>query len=153
MESLCNTVYNGSAFNGFLECGSRFTLRLNTAKSTLKIALDKSSLKLNFLQKNSGRISLCPQVVDSMGSKDLHSHSSALYLKNSKCFRPLAPFLQESEICVHRISCKKFNNFNRLFFELFFDIIGTFGNIQPQCEPTFSYQYMFGDPWLHSCGR
>ncbi len=33
-ESRCNTVYNGTAFNGFLKCGSRFTLRLNTAKST-----------------------------------------------------------------------------------------------------------------------
>ncbi len=47
MESRCNT-----AFDGFLEFGSRFTLRLNTTKSTkLKNALDKSSLKLNFLQK------------------------------------------------------------------------------------------------------
>ncbi len=34
MKSQCNTIYNGTAFNGFLECGSRFTLRLNTAKST-----------------------------------------------------------------------------------------------------------------------
>ncbi len=53
MESRCNTVYNGTIFNGFLECGSRFTLKLNTAKSTivLKNVLDKSSVKLNFLPK------------------------------------------------------------------------------------------------------
>ncbi len=30
----CNTIYNGTAFDGFLVCGSRFTLRLNIAKST-----------------------------------------------------------------------------------------------------------------------
>ncbi len=34
-ESRCNTIYNGTTFIGFLECGSRFTLRLNTAKSTI----------------------------------------------------------------------------------------------------------------------
>ncbi len=74
-----------------------------------KNALDKSNLKLNFLQKkkNSGRISLFPQVVEPGGSKDLHSHSSALYFKNSKCLRTLARFLGESQICIRRVSCKE----------------------------------------------
>ncbi len=65
MKSRCNTVYNGTAFNGFLECRNRFTLRLNIAKSInyIENALDKSSLKLNFLQKK-GRKSLSPQVVE-----------------------------------------------------------------------------------------
>ncbi len=63
MESRCNTVYNCTAFNGFRECGSKFTLRLNTAKVPiiLKNALDKSSLKLNFLhEKQWTHISVSP---------------------------------------------------------------------------------------------
>ncbi len=90
VDSRCDTVYNGTTFNGFLECGSRFTFRLNTAKSTNyieKCFREKSSRKLNFLQKNSGRMSLSHQVVKPEGSKDLRSHSSALYFKNSKCLR------------------------------------------------------------------
>ncbi len=55
-------------------------------------------------------------------------------------FAPLFPFLGELEIRIHRVSCRKFNNFNQLLFEAFFDIIGTFGNIQSQYEPTFLYQ-------------
>ncbi len=105
----------------------------------LKNVLDKSNLKLNF---NSGRTSLCPQVVEPGGSNDLNSHSSDFYFKNSKCLRLLTPFLRETNISVHWVSCRKFNNFNQLLFEAFFDIIGTFGNIWLQCEPTFSYQYI-----------
>ncbi len=76
------------------------------------------------------------------GSNDLYSNSSALCFKNNKCLRLLVPFLGESEICVHSVSCRKFNNFNQLLIEAFFHIIETFGNIQPQCEPTFSNQYI-----------
>ncbi len=75
MESQCNTVYIGTAFNGFLECGSRFTLII------FKNALDNSSLKLNFLQKKKQwtHISISPSNGAS-DSKDLHSYSSALYV-------------------------------------------------------------------------
>ncbi len=57
-------------------------------------------------------------------------------------FASLASFLGESEICNHWVSCRKFNNFDQLLFEAFFDIIWTFGNIQHQWEPTFSFQYI-----------
>ncbi len=146
MESRCNIIYimaphSMNFWN--VEVSSLYSWTLPKVPIILKNALDKSSLKLNFLQKKkSGRISLPPQVVKLGVSRDLHSHCSALYFKNSKCLWPLAPFLRESEIYVHWVSGRKFNNFNQLLFEAFFDIIGTFGNIQRQCEPTFSYQYV-----------
>ncbi len=84
MESQCNTKYNGTAFDGFLECGSRFTLILNTAKSTNyieKYYRQKYSI-LNFLQKKKKQWThiFINQVVEPEGSKDSHSHSSALCL-------------------------------------------------------------------------
>ncbi len=104
-----------------VEVGSLKGWTLLKAPIILKNALDKSSQKLNFQQKkNSGRISLSPQVAEPRGSKDLYSHPSAFYFKNSKCLRPLAPFLEESEICIHRVSRRKFNNFDQLLFEVFF---------------------------------
>ncbi len=103
-----------------VEVGSLYGWTLLKVPIILKNALDKGSLKLNFLQKNSGRISLSPQVMEAGSFKDLHSHSSALYFKSSKYLGPLTPFLGESEICVRWVSCRKFNNLNQLLFEAFF---------------------------------
>ncbi len=51
----------------------------------------------------------------------------------------LALLLKEIDICAHRGFCMKFV-FGQLLMEAFFDIIGTFGTIQSENEPTFPFQ-------------
>ncbi len=65
MESRCDTIYNGTTFNGFLECGSRFTLRLKTAKSTNYIEKclrqKQSKIKFSTKKKQWAHISTSPR--------------------------------------------------------------------------------------------
>ncbi len=47
-----------------------------------------------------------------------------------KSFKPLAPLFGEIEICVNWFFCRKFN-FRLFMSKAFFNIIGTFSNVQP----------------------
>ncbi len=53
MESLRSTVYNGTGFDGFLKCGSRFSLRWNIAKNTnyIKKFFTQKQSKIKFSTK------------------------------------------------------------------------------------------------------
>ncbi len=55
--------------------------------------------------------------------------------------RPLVPLMGEIRHVRPLIFfCTKFNS-QQLLFEQFFDIINNFGNIQPENESTFTFQY------------
>ncbi len=91
MVSRCNTIYNGTPFNGFLEWESRFTLRLNTAKSTSynKKCFRQKQSKIKFsTKKQQTHISMCLSS-GARGSKDLHSHSSDLYRGGQKSYNAI----------------------------------------------------------------
>ncbi len=55
-------------------------------------------------------------------------------------FEPLAPPLGERDIYAYRLFFTKFNT-QQLLFEQFFDIIGNFGSVQLESEPTFPFHY------------
>ncbi len=54
---------------------------------------------------------------------------------------PLAPLMEEIDICEYWSSCRKFHS-QQLLFKAFFDIIDIFGTVEPYSEFTFPFQYI-----------
>ncbi len=84
-------------------------------------------------------------ITDSFGSVEhelnLLSHFSAIeYLKHINFWSPLAPLLGTIDMCAQGLYCTKFNS-QQLLFEAFFNIIGSFGSVEPWTESTFPFQY------------
>ncbi len=72
---------------------------------------------------------------------NLLSGFSTLYFRHINLWSPIAPLLEEIDICAHWVFCRKFNS-EELLFETFLDINNIFGSIQPCSASTFQFQYI-----------
>ncbi len=92
-------------------------------------------LSIKFLTKVSGCLCLSPHRVElgvpKTGTLEiLYCTEMENYLKHINLWSPLAPLLEEIDMCVHYLFCRKFNA-QQLLFEAFSDIIGNFGSLEP----------------------
>ncbi len=128
-----------------MEWESTITLELNTAKSTdyIEKCLKKKLSKIKFSTKQlSGHIFLSLPIVELGVSKDSLFAFQCIIFKKWQMFGPLSPHLGDIEICCYWVFCRKLN-FGQLLFEVFFDIIGAFGSVLCQSEPTFPYSPLY----------
>ncbi len=120
-----------------LEWESRFTLGVNAAKNTdyKKNVSNKNCSEFNFLQKLSGCVCLSISGVKVEGSKHLALGFHQKFYLNTNSI-PVAPFLEEIDLCAHRFFLYEIYS-QQLLFEAFFDVIRIFGSIRPKSESTF----------------